>query len=101
MKITKFKNGNFNVQRDKYDSNILESSIWFDCCNSIELDFSICGDEYCVSNFEMAADLYNAHTDMLYRITFTEADDYMKGKMIKLVGRKPDKYEREEINNKD
>lgn len=85
MKIKAFKNGNFNVKADETGRELL-----YDLVNSIELDFTIVGDEGCASNYEMYYPLYNFHTGMLYLVLGQDCENYKQGKTVKIVGRELD-----------
>lgn len=106
MIIKKFKNGNFNVRADENElissGSYLEREgfeLVIDLCNSIELDFTLAGDEGCFSNWDMYYPLYNAYTDMLYLVTGKDCYKYKQGKTVKLYGRVMDDEEREALNN--
>ena len=92
MKITAFKNGNFNVKFDEHSHDLLD-----DLCNSIELDFTIAGDEGCASNYDMYYPLYNHYTGLLYLVTGNQCNLYTAGRTVKLVGRELDADELEEL----
>ena len=92
MKITAFKNGNFNIKRP----NISEGLI-YDLINSHELDFTIAGDEGCAGNYDMYYPLYNHYTGLLYLPTGEDCMNYDSHKTVKLVGRVPDEYDLESL----
>lgn len=88
------ENFTYKVKRDMSQKPIAETCLAFDLLNS-DLDFVIASEDYCVSNYEMAYDLYDLYTGRVFRITFTEDDDYMAGKEITLQGHLPDENEME------
>lgn len=94
MKITTFKNGNFNVKYDENSHDLLD-----DLVNSIELDFTIAGDEGCASNYDMYYPLYNSYTGLLYLPTGQDCQDYADGLTVKLVGRELDEDELQELKD--
>lgn len=79
------------VQKDEYDSECLEGGLLWDLINSIELDFSIAGDEGCAGNFDMYYPLYNYYSGELFLVLGKDCADYLDGKPVELVGREPDK----------
>lgn len=94
MKITTFKNGNFNVKFDENSHDLLD-----DLCNDHTLDFQIAGDEGCASNYDMYYPLYNHYTGLLYLVLGKDCQDYADGLTVKLIGRKLEDYEREELES--
>lgn len=80
MKVTKFKNGNFNVKADEENRELLE-----DLLNSIELDFTPSGDSGCASNYEMYHPLFNSNTLCEYLILDSDISHYKEGKTVKLI----------------
>lgn len=63
------------------------------------LDTYIITDEYCLSNYDMGATLYNAYSDTVYIISFTDIDTkLLAGHTIRLYANKPDAYDRETID---
>lgn len=61
------------------------------------LDFSIAGEDGCLSNFDMYSPLYSFKTDKLYLIPYSEADKWEEGEIIRIYGREIDEEERREI----
>lgn len=90
MKITQFKNGNFNVKRPKWSEGLI-----YDLVNSHELDFIIAGYEGCTSNYDMYYPLYNLNTCLIYLPTGQDCMNYNSHKTVKLVGRVPDEHDLE------
>lgn len=95
MDVKRFKNGNFNVKLEKDEElhdGVLVHLIWA----LGDKDCSLFGDEYCLSNYEMALDMYCWYNDKLVTIPYSLLDDLEKGKTIKLYARELDEYDREE-----
>lgn len=95
MIVKRFKNGNFNIKLEKDEElhdGVLVHLIWALQDN----DCQLFGDEYCLSNWDMACDMYSYYTDKLIRIPYSLLDDLENGKTIKLYARKLDKWDREE-----
>lgn len=85
MKITEFKNGNFNVQLEPdYDTSADSQHLIVALCNSAECDFELQGEEYCLGNSEIAQNLYNNKLDKLYVVTGSMLRDFRQGKSVKL-----------------
>ena len=84
----------YTLARDPSAEVTRDTSLPFDLLNST-LDFVIASNDYCVNNYEMAFDLYDCYTGRLYRVTFTDCEDYMNGKIVTLYGHVPDEDERE------
>jgi hypothetical protein len=93
--ITKrFKNGNINVKLEKDET--IKESLLIDLLNELYyLDCTLFGEEYCISNYDMAIDVYSYYDDVLIRIIYSDLDKLKEGKTIKLYARKLDKYDRE------
>lgn len=77
MRIKKFKNGNFNFQREPFFDE--DKDLLFLICDSIELDFEF--GEADSSGYW----LYNTNTDKNYLLTYKDEQDFMEGKTIRLV----------------
>ena len=95
MIIQKFKNRNFNIQRDRYDDK--EKSLVESLLDSAELDFEIANDEdgnpltnCSCGNFGTVTTLYNTNTNRYYPIIdageHTDACLFKQGKLVKLIG---------------
>lgn len=97
-----FKNGNINIKFFKENIEDLKSGKFSD----IELlsfalddvDTYFVGSEFCLSNYEMGTMLYNCRIDKIYILAFSELEKLASGKTLKLYARKPDKYDREILN---
>lgn len=108
MNIKKFKNGNFNLRfepdfdkddygreitsdncRDRQECNAL-GLLAVLICNSMEMDFLL---QDKAERFASDYILFNANTQMYYKVTFQDALDFFNGKSIKLEGFKDDDLE--------
>lgn len=94
MKITAFKNGNFNVKRPELSEGLI-----YDLINDPSLDFTIAGNEGCAGNYDMYYPLYNHYTDMLYLPTGQDCMNYNSHKTVKLVGRPLTEDERKDLED--
>ena len=66
--------------------------------NSVEmLDCYLVGEQYCMSNYDMAFDMYNNYTDLIYQVPFSKLEELKQGEKIELWGHTPDDVEREMI----
>lgn len=95
MIVKRFKNGNFNVKMEETDVNresTLVNLIWA----LYEEGCTLFGDEYCISNWGMAIDMYCYYTDKLIRIPYSIIDDLENGKTVKLYDRDLTEGDREE-----
>lgn len=97
MLVKRFKNGNFNVKLDGYESkheSILVNLIWALQDN----DCQLFGDEYCIGNaLGMAVDMYCYYNDLVITIPYYLLDDLEKGKTIKLYAHNMNEWEKEEF----
>lgn len=50
-------------------------------------DCTLCGDEYCLSNWDMAVDLYDHYTGKTIRIPFSDADKLQNGNKVTFYAR--------------
>ncbi len=82
----------YTLARDPSAEVTRDTSLPFDLLNST-LDFVIASNDYCVNNCEMAFDLYDCYTGRLYRVTFTDCENYMNGQAVTLYGHVPDEDE--------
>ena len=96
--LKEFNNGNINIKFDlkmlyKNESDIVQLLWLLD-----DFDTYNIGDEFCLSNYDMGCLLYNCYSDLTYILSFSELSDAFKtGKTLKLYARKPDEYDRQEI----
>lgn len=96
MIIRRYKNGNFTAKMDDMDHNresTLVNLIW----GLYDADCELFGDEYCISNWEMAVDMYCYYTDRLIRIPYSILEDLENGRTVRLYARKLDEYDRAEL----
>ena len=83
-----FNNGNINVKFFNENLEDLKSGKFSD----IELlsfaledvDTYFIGDEFCLSNYEMGAMLYNCRRDCIYILAFSDLEKMASGKTLKL-----------------
>lgn len=61
------------------------------------LDFSLAGEDGCLSNYDMYTPLYSFKTDKLYLIPYSESEKWKEGEIIRIYGREIDDEERREI----
>lgn len=92
--IRDLKTNTYKIRRDTDQPITQDTSLLFDLMNS-NLDFVLASEAYCVSNFEMAFDVYDCYTGRLFRITYTDCDRYMNGEVVELVGHIPDEDEQD------
>lgn len=61
-------------------------------------DTGFIGEEFCLSNFDCGATLYNAYSDKCYILAFSDiARKLLAGKTLILYAHTPDDEEREEL----
>ena len=97
--IKEFKNGNISI---RFSSENLESVtighvspievlVW----QLSELDCHLIGEEFCLSNYAMGCMIYNSYSDLVYIMNLNDIDKVlMKGKWLRLNGRKPTEDDR-------
>ena len=96
MIIKRYKNGNFTAKMDDMDQNgesTLVNLIW----GLFDADCTLFGEEYCISNWEMAVDMYCYYTDRLIRIPYSILEDLENGRTVRLYARKLDEYDQAEL----
>lgn len=102
MIIKEFKNGNFHVKYEN-DDTIPTSidSVLVDLLQEIDMcDMYLISETWeSLSNFNAGVTVYNIRLDKLYIIADYNIAALRAGKMITLKGFKPDKYDREMIND--
>lgn len=100
--IREFNNNNINIKLSPdYLTDIengkisdIEAISW----TLEEIDCYFVGEEFCLSNYDMGAMIYNCYSDMVYIISFSDIERVLKaGKTLKLYARKPDEDDREII----
>jgi hypothetical protein len=79
MIIKRYKNGNFTAKMEESDYNresTLINLIW----GLFDADCTLFGEEYCISNWEMAVDMYCYYTDAnqkyAYMLVTAESDNF-------------------------
>jgi hypothetical protein len=103
--IKEFQNGNLSIRfpveyRDKLKRGVL-SSIEVISWVLEELDCYFIGDEFCLSNYEMGAMIYNCYSDLMYIINFNDIENILaSGRWLRLYARIPDTNDREIINER-
>ena len=102
MFIKEFKNGNFHI---KYDNDDVISATLDGCLIDMMLNLDM-SDMYLISetweslrNFNAGVTVYNIRLDRLYIVADYNITALQAGKMIILKGFKPDKYDREIVND--
>lgn len=96
MIIKRFKNGNFTAKMEESDNNregTLINLIWA----LYDADCELFGEEYCISNWEMAVDMYCYYTDKIVHIPYSCLEQLETGKTVRLYARIPDEYDREQL----
>lgn len=99
MLVKRFGNGNFNIKMEKDDFDIKESTLVKVIWALYDHDCSLFGEEYCLSNYEMAVDLYCYYNGMVVTLPYSILDDLEKGKTVKLYAHKMSEYELEVYND--
>lgn len=78
--------------------NFAVSLIW-----ESDLDFTLAGEDGCISNFDMYTPIYSYKTNLIYFILYSIAEDWKRGEIIEISnGREPTKEELkyiEDFNN--
>lgn len=96
MIIKRYKNGNITAKMEETDQNsegTLINLIW----GLYDADCTLFGEEYCISNWEMAVDMYCYYTDRLIRIPYSILEDLENGQTVRLYARKLDEDDRAEL----
>ena len=100
--IREYKNGNITVKytsdgiKDSKRDNVLTISellSWFDC--------SFIGDTYCLNNYETGHTVYNYYSDLIYVFPWKALQELEQGKTIRLYARKPNQWDREQIEQEE
>lgn len=96
--ITKrYKNGNMTFKAEPNELEKPERIFDEFLSSAFDLDCSVWGDEFCISNFEMGMCLYSFYTDLKYIVPFSLIEELKDGKKIRLQGAKLDKQDREDL----
>ncbi len=85
-----------DVVAERFQKHCL--SLYFDLLNDANLDFQCAGDEQCVDNFDMAYPVYDAYSGLIFFPTGMDCADYLEGRTVHLLGRKPTPEEMDTIN---
>lgn len=94
MLIKRFKNGNFNAKREPGEE--LREGVLVHLIQALQdYDCQIFGEEYCLSNYEMAVDMYCYYNDLIIRIPYNLLNDLENYKTVKLYAHAMDECERE------
>jgi hypothetical protein len=94
----RYKNGNITLKAEPEDfegrEDVFTHALWAlgDC------DCELFGEEYCLSNYDMAVDLYCCYNDKLLRFPFSLEDDLKAGKTVRLYARNLTADDREEYD---
>lgn len=65
-----------------------------------KLEIGFISDNQCINNYEMGAILYDAYTDRVFLLNFSDIDNVlMKGETLTLEGKEPTKDDRCNIEN--
>ena len=102
--IKEFKNGNINIRFsrdaiiDLFENGGSVSDIEVLTCQLDNIDSYFVGEEFCISNYDMGAMIYNYYSDFVYIISFSDIDNVLKqGKTLKLYAKTPTDDDRDYI----
>ena len=90
MIATRLSNGNWKLRAEPDDlaptqrESLLTLVVW-----AME-DCSIVGEEYCLSNFDMAVDLFDYYTGKFVRLIYSEIDKLADGLSVICRAREPE-----------
>jgi hypothetical protein len=89
MKVKRYKNGNFTIQREKDeklvdDANLIIAIAWH------VPDMDLLGEPGCAGNYDMYQCFYNYYTGKKYMVLHSEQDDFEQGKIIRLYAQDMD-----------
>lgn len=96
MVVNRYENGDIEVTAESEDLTGRESLIVYLVWALGDKDMYLFGEEYCISNWDMAVDFYSAYTGLLYRFCYASLEDLKVGKTVRLYGREMTDDEREE-----
>jgi hypothetical protein len=98
MTAKRFKNGNINIKLDGTEnphcSDVEEITF---ALERAYIDFDFISDSYCISNYDMAFDIYDSYMDKIICMIHSEIDRIAEGKTVKFYAHTPDEFEREII----
>lgn len=96
MIVSRYENGNMTVKAEPEDITGCEGLLIYLVWALGDKDAYLFGEEYCISNWDMAIDFYSAYTGLLYRFCYASLEDLKAGKTVRLYGRKMTNDERDE-----
>lgn len=96
MIVSRYENGDIEVTAESEDLTGRESLIVYLVWALGDKDIYLFGEEYCVSNWEMAVDFYSAYTGLIYRFCYSLLEELRDGKTIRLYGREMTEDDHEE-----
>lgn len=95
--ILQFNNGNINL---RFSEKIDMAEAFFRAVELLDMiDCYVVGEEYCLSNFDIGVDIYNAHDDLIYIFAFNNITRLAEGGTVKLYANKLDTADREKLEN--
>lgn len=82
--------GDIVIQRsgDECEDNMMVVLLYED-----SLDLTLCGEDGCAGNYDMYSPMYSYRSDLLYLPLYSQAENWLKGEIICIHGRKPDEDE--------
>ena len=94
MKVKRYKNGNFTIQREKDekladDENLIIAIAWH------VPDIDLFGESGCAGNFDMYQCFYSCYTDKKYMVLYSQQKDFEEGKVIRVYAEELDEDDRE------
>lgn len=96
MEARRFNNGNIHINGG-IDNSINESTLIQLLWTLEDVDTSLIGEEYCLSNYDMGITVYSYYSDLVYTIAYSTLHILEEGKTLILKGMKPSDYDRELI----
>ena len=96
MVVNRYENGDIEVTAESEDLTGREPLIVYLIWTLGDKDTYLFGEEYCVSNWEMAVDFYSAYTGLIYRFCYSLLDELRDGKTVRLYGREMTEDDQEE-----
>ena len=100
--IREYKNGNITI---KYTPDGITESKEDDVLTISDLlsyiDCEFISETYSLNNYETGHTVYNYYSDLIYVFPWKALQDLEQGKTIRLYARKPDKWDRELIEQEE
>jgi hypothetical protein len=96
MIVNRYENGDIEVTAELEDFEGRESLMVYLVWALGDKDTYLFGEEYCVSNWEMAIDFYSAYTGLIYRFCYSLLEELRDGKTVRLYGREMTEGDQEE-----